>query len=838
MMNHPLVKKALPHFIAVVLFLAIALLYCKPAVFDNKVLQQSDIAAFNGAIQNSVEYSKKHNGKYPLWTNNLFSGMPTVQIGGVGGSFVIGYTYKFLTLGMNGPSQFFFLACICFYILCCCLKINTWVAVATSLGYAYATYNPVIISVGHATKMLAIAYMPAVLGSLYLIFNKKYWLGGVLMALFTGLLVGVNHLQIAYYFFIAVGIMAIFYIIYCIQQKEIKHLLISGAIGIAAVVIGIAANAELLMSTYEYQKETIRGGAKALEKNTNEDIRKDGLNRDYAFSYSMFKSEPLVLLVPRMFGGSSDNEEVAIDKSKAFEVLGSFPKELRDQLPSPSFYWGGLIDPISVGTSGPPYAGAIIVFLAILGMFVVEAKHKWWMLTAIIVTCMLSWGSYFPSFNNFMFNNFPFYNKFRAPSMIMVIPQLMLTTLAALALNKVIHTTDKAIYLKTFYKSLIALAGVFVFLFICYFQFDFISANDKILTDQVRKMGNPEISSYIKDYTNALVDDRKGLMLGDIFRSLGFILLAILAIWAFLKNWIKPLVAVSIIGIVAFMDVVMVNKTYLNESKYKDKQEDTAVFEPNQKDLQILADKTDFRVFNNSGNAFSENYTSYHFKSIGGYHAAKLGIYQDLIERQLGKAQPNVAVLNMLNTKYIIQKGRLSEGGPVVTANVQQNPGALGSAWFVKNINFVKDAEAEMKALDSFDAKQTAFVQEQFKSSISIPLDYDTSAAIKLIKNDNDYIEYQSTSNKNAFAVFSEVYYKAGWKAYVDGKEQTIIKTNYALRGLALAAGTHKIEFKFLPEGTLMGKKYGSIITILLGLMLLSLIGYIYLNNKTTKERL
>jgi hypothetical protein len=835
MMNHPLVKKALPHVIAVVLFLIIALIYCKPASFDGKVLQQTDIAAFKGAIQNSVEYSKNHGGKYPLWTNNVFSGMPTVQIGGVGGSFVVGNIHRVLTLNMDGPAQFFFLACICFYILCCCLKINSWVGIATSLGYAYATYNPVIVSVGHATKMWAIAYMPAVLGSLKLILDKKYWLGGVLTALFTGLLIAVNHVQIAYYLFLAIGVMVVFYIVDYLRNKEFKHLLIAGATGIMAVGIGIAVNAEILMSTYEYQKETIRGGAKALEISKDDGIKKDGLSRDYAFSYSMFKTEPLVLLVPHMFGGSSDNAEVSVEKSKAFEVYGNFPKDLRDQLPQPSFYWGGLIDPISVGTSGPPYAGAIIIFLAILAMFTIESNHKWWMFAVIILTCMLSWGSYFPSFNNYIFNKFPFYNKFRAPSMIMVVPQLMLTTLAALALNKLILTTDKSAYLKKFYYSLIALLGVFIFLLICYFKFDFVSANDKTMLEQVKAMGNPQVSSAIKDYVEALSEDRKGLMLGDIFRSLGFILFSAGMIWAFLKNWVKPLRVVLLVGLAAFIDVVMVNNTYLNETNYKEKEEDTTTFEPTEKDKQMLADKSDFRVFNMSGNAFSENYTSYHFKSIGGYHAAKLGIYQDLIERQLGKGQPNLSVLNMLNAKYIIQKGRLSEGGPIVTVNVQQNPGVLGSAWFVEKVNFVKDAEAEMKALDSFDAKQNAFVQEQFKSNISIPLEYDTSSSIKLIKNDNDYIEYQSTSGKNAFAVFSEIYYKTGWKAFVDGKEQPIIKTNYVLRGLALTAGNHKIEFKFLPEGYKKGVQYGRINTIVLGLLLLSLIGYLYVENKKKK---
>ncbi|MEI8060518.1 MAG: hypothetical protein WCG67_10205 [Ferruginibacter sp.] len=380
-------KALVPHVIAIGIFLIVALIYCKPAL-EGKVLQQHDISQWKGSIQNSVDYSKAHNGQYPLWTNGLFSGMPAYQIGGIGGNAVGAYTHMILTMGLPKPVHFFFLACLCFYILCMCLCIKPWVGIIGALAFAYATYNPVIITVGHETKMLAIAYMPALLGALLLLLDKKYWLGFVLTALFTSVIISVNHVQIVYYLFIALGVMGVFALVRAYKEKQIKHFATAASLAVVAVIIGIATNAEVLMSTYEYQKETIRGGGTVLtdtvggkKANTS-----NGLDKDYALAYSMGITEPFVMMVPHMFGGSSDKEELSQDKSKAIEVLSALPQELQQQLPM-AYYWGGIKD---VGgnlmTSGPPYSGAIICFLAILGMFVLDGKHKWWMFSAIILT--------------------------------------------------------------------------------------------------------------------------------------------------------------------------------------------------------------------------------------------------------------------------------------------------------------------------------------------------------------------------------------------------------------------------------------------------------------------
>jgi hypothetical protein len=337
------------------------------------------------------------------------------------------YTHAILTLGLPKPIQFFFLACICFYFLCQVLRINPYLSIFGALSFAYATYNPIIISVGHDTKMWSIAYMPALLGSILLVFDRKYWIGAGLTALFTSVMLAMNHPQIDYYFFLAVTIMTIFFIVRWIRQKELAHLTKALGFTLVAGIIGVLVNAVTILSTYEYQKETIRGGHSDLTQVEKGDA-KTGLSKEYAFDYSMEIAEPLVMMVPRMFGGSSDKNEKEED-SKAVEAIQSLPPELQQQMPL-SFYWGGI-----GGTSGPPYVGAVVCFLAILGMFVLDNKHKWWMLATIILTIMMSWGSYFESFNTVLYNMLPLYNKFRAPSMILVIPQLLLPILAVLTLQ-------------------------------------------------------------------------------------------------------------------------------------------------------------------------------------------------------------------------------------------------------------------------------------------------------------------------------------------------------------------------------------------------------------------
>lgn len=826
-MNKDLFKKFLPHLIAIGIFLVIAVIYCSPAL-QGKVITQTDITHWKGSVQQSLEYQKTHGGKGPLWTNSLFSGMPAFQIGAVPyNNIVPGYVNMIMTLGLPKPISFFFLACVCFYILTQVLRMRPWVGVMGALAFAYATYNPIIISVGHETKMFSIAYMPAVLASVLLIYEKKYLLGAALTALFSATMIAMNHLQIVYYLVIAIGIITVFFVIRWIQQKDFKHLITALAFTAGAAAIGLLTNSINLLSTYEYQKYTIRGGASYLTDTTTKKstTSKNGLDEDYAFAYSLEIPEPLVMAVPRMYGGSSGFSEIDENKSKAIEALRAMPEQLQQQLPI-SAYWGGITDiGGSVGTSGPPYVGAIVCFLAILGFFLVDKKYKWPILATIIIAIMLSWGSFFKAFNNIVFDVIPFYNKFRAPSMILVIPQLLLPLMAALGVNAFVDKDDKKALWPQLKKGLIATGILFGVLLLLYMSLGYLSSMDNEILKQVRNSGQQQLIDAVRPFFDGLKADRKSLFLTDIFRSLGFIALAALVLWLLLRNTIKPVVATVLLTVFVFIDLITIDNKYLKKENYQEKSDNEMIFQKTAYDDTIRADKSYFRVLNFAPDRFNENITSYTHNSIGGYHAAKLRIYQDIIERQLGNN--NIAVVNMLNARYFIQKETNSQSPQYGhTVAMQRNNGALGPCWLIRHIQFVKNADEEMNALNHFNPSDTAFVQESFKSSIAAMPVWDSTASIQLIKNDNDVINYSFNASTNQFAVFSEVYYPAGWKAYIDNKEAPIVKTDYVLRGLAVPAGKHDIRFEFKPEGYYKGK---TITSIFQGLLLILLAGAIFM---------
>jgi hypothetical protein len=816
-------KKLIPHGIAVLVFLVVAVIYCKP-VLEGKVVAQHDITHWKGSIQQSIDYSTTHDGVYPLWTNSMFSGMPTFQIGYSGNNKIPWIAHQIFSLGLPKPINFFFLACICFYFLSVVVNIRTVFGILGSLAFAYATYNPVIISVGHDTKMLSMAYMPALLASLILIYEKKYWLGAGLTALFTSVLIIQNHPQIAYYFFIAVAIMTIFYAARWIRNKEWPHFTMAAVFTIVAALVGVLTNAVSLFSTYEYQKETIRGGGTELRDTTaNKENATNGLSKDYALSYSMQLTEPLVMMVPQMYGGASDKLVVPQEKSKAFEALAQIGQQnietisqqiginLFNMLPT---YWGGMNKPGEAGVSGPPYIGAIICILAIFAMFVLDGKHKWWILTAIGVTIIMSWGSYFEAFNGLLYKYLPLYNKFRAPSMILVIPQLLIPFLAVLGLEKFTSVQDKKTLMPAFKKGSIVTGALLIIFFVMYAMFDYLSDGDEQLLTQIRSMGNGQLSQMFSMFFEGLKEDRKALMMTDTLRFLGFGLLVVLLLFLAIRKTISPLVLGVLLIFFTLIDLFTVDTKYLNSENYKEKQENELAFVKTKFDEEILADKSQFRVFNVSGNAFSDNITSYYYNSIGGYHPAKIAIYQELIENQFMRRQPNKGIIDMLNTKYLLQKDQNGQ-----TQAIQRNDSALGNCWLVKNIIYVKDANEEMKALDNLNPADTAIVQEKFKADITQPV-ADSAATIALVKNDNDIVTYSFNAASNQFAVFSEVYYKNGWKAYIDGKEAPIVKVNYVLRGLSVPAGKHDIKFEFKPQGFYTGKSITSIFSILLLIIL------------------
>jgi hypothetical protein len=791
-------KAIYPHLIAVAVFLIVAVIYCKPAL-EGKVLQQSDITQWKAMYEDQRKV-KEETGTLPLWTNGMFSGMPGYQIAmEVDNPFTIGYVFQLLTLSLPKPFYFFLLASICFYLLTQIMGINPYLGIFGGLSYAFATYHPILISAGHETKMIALGYLPAFIGGLMLIYEKKYLLGLTCTALFTGLMISANHPQISYYAIIIAFFMTAGYLIQWIKTKAFKQMFIALGISLAGGIIGVLCNIVVLATTFEYSKESIRGGSVLADEKSNNN--KTGLNKDYALSYSFNINEPLVMMFPRIFGGSSGNLEVAEDESKAIEALQQMPQELGQQLQGYlQFYWGG----ITRGTSGPPYSGAIVCMLALLGISFIPNKHKWWMMAVTILAFMMSWGHYFETFNVFLLEHLPMYNKFRAPSMIMVIPTFVFVMCAMIAAQYILFQNEEKAHEK-FKKGLYVVAAVFIFALSIYISADFKSEGDKMLMDQVSQIQDPQqkeaIMPSIRNFIDGLEEDRKSLFIGDFIRSLIFVLIAAVTLWLFMKKKIKVTIALLVIVLFSMIDLLFIDSKYLNSSNYQDPTEYEQNFSASPVNLEILKDTTTYRVFDISNGvetAFNGNaLTSVFHHSIGGYHAAKLSIYQDLIEKQLYKFPNCTPAIDMLNTKYIIFRDPKTN-----QVTYQLNPNAAGACWLVDNVSTIKDPAKVMSSLDSLKIRTEAVIETELTTKVGPNIIGDS---IWVLNNNNDGINYQSNTSGNRFAVFSEVYYKKGWKAYIDGKETNIYKTNYVLRGIIIPAGKHEIKFEFKPTSYATG---------------------------------
>jgi hypothetical protein len=803
-------KKLLPHIIAVVIFLLVAVIFCKPAL-EGKVVYQHDLQGWRGMVQQSLEFKEKH-GHYPLWTNSLFSGMPAYQIMMEGSHKIsMGYLEYIIGAGLPQPINFFFLACICFYFLCIVLRVNPWVAIMAALAYAYSTYDPVIIMVGHVTKMASMAYAPAVIGAYLLILHKKYWTGAGLLILFSFFMISQNHVQIVYYTLLIALAITIAYAIRAFKEKEVPHLLKSGTIALIAGLVGLAASSITLVPTYEYAKDTMRGGKSELTDTTAANAgnkTKGGLDKDYAFNWSYGIDETLTLAVPGILGGSSGGE--LDEKSKTAQALSEqgLPEETAAQiargLPT---YWGA-----QPNTSGPVYVGAVICLLFIFGMFYLDNKHKWWILGVTVFAIMLAWGSNFKAFNYFIFDFMPGYKKFRAPTMALVIPQLTMSLMAALTLHKLLFGNDsREFMLKKLKQAGIGAAVLTGLMVMLYFTYGYSGENDSRLKESYSQQmlmsvsqgqqPTPQMQQQADEFgqtiVRALSEDRKSMFGGDLLRSILFMAAAFLLLWFFAKGKLGSLmVAVAMIVLVVF-DLLPVGKRYLNENSFVEKTAIEDEFTVTNADRMIMQDPNykNIRVFNTTSpnGPFSDASPSYHFNSVGGYNPAKLAIYQDLIERQLSKG--NMAVFNMLNTKYFVVQDP-QNGQPVA----QTNGDALGNVWLVKHVQVVENADAEMKAIDNFNPKDTAFIDKRFQAKLKGQPQFDSAASIRMIENLNDKITYEYNAATPQFAVFSEIYYDKGWNAYVDGSKTDYVRTNYVLRGMSLPAGKHAIEFRFEPK--------------------------------------
>ena len=821
-MKNPLLKKILPHFIAVVIFLIVSILFCKP-VLEGNVLNQHDTVGWKGMAQNSFEYKDK-NGHFPLWNPNLFSGMPNYQVAMEGKSVLPDLT-KIFSLGLPKPVNFFFLACICFYILCLALRIRPVVGILCALAYSFCSYNPVLVNAGHDTQILATAFMPLLLAGLIFTFEKKYWLGLALTTYATYQEIGVNHLQVSYYFLLIAAAVTFSYLYVWIKNKDWKHIGMVAGVTIIAATIGLAGNALTLMTTSEYAAYTMRGGKDiSITGDKVEKAKTSGLDTAYAFVYSLGKAETVTFLMPNAFGGSSGKStgegSHVVSKLTAKGVPESDAEQLAQGLPR---YWGLLY------TSGPAYLGVIICLLGLIGFVIVKTPFRWGLLAATLLGILMSWGKYLPGFNTFLFEHLPMYNKFRSPAFAQVIPQFCIAIIAALALQKILfEEKSKELFKADFKKILYTIGGLFALLGIMYVALDYSSPQDPELKSYMLQMtkGNEEIARGV---ISGLKEDRKALFGGQLLRTLGFAILFVGILYAYLKNYLKPLVVAIILIVISTLELGITSKEYLPDESYVPADEFTSInFTPTAIDQQILQDKSpNFRVFNMAGDAYNESRTSYFHKSIGGYHPAKLRIYQDVIEKYLS-GRPNPAVLNMLNAKYIIVQDPQTKQDAVIP-----NPDAFGPCWLVKNIKIVDDRVAAIIALGNTNLKDTAIVEKSFNASVVQP-QLDSASSIKMTKFDNDAIEYEANCTGPEFAVFSEIYYPLGWNAYVDGKKTEYLNVNYILRGLSLTAGKHTVKFVFEPASV---KKGTSIMFIASIFILLIFVGGLFMAWRTSNMK-
>ena len=791
-MNNPLLKKFLPHIIAILLFLIVSVLFCKP-VLEGNVLNQHDNVGWKGMVQNSFEYKEK-TGHYPLWNPNLFSGMPNYQVAMQGKSVMPDFT-KIFSLGLPKPINFFFLACLCFYILCLTLRIRPVIAMLAGLAFAFSTYNPVIVAAGHDTQMLATAFMPLLIAGLISIFEKQYWLGLALTTYATYQQIAVNHLQVTYYTFLIAIAITLCYLYVWIRNKDWKHIGIAAGITLISAIIGIAGNALTLKTTSEYARYTMRGGKDIhIEGDSVTVAKTSGLDTSYAFEYSLGQAETVTLLMPNAFGGSSskpagENSNV-VDKLKEKGVDENNATQFAANLPA---YWGKL------STSGPAYLGVIICLLGIIGFVVVKKPIRWGLLGITVFGIFMAWGKYFPGFNVFLFENMPLYNKFRAPSFAQVIPQFAIGVIAALSLQYLLfEEKTKEILKSDIKKVLYAAGGLFAVLGMMYFSLDYASLNDAaIMSNVAEQTKSDEIARAV---IAGLKADRSSMFGGQLLRAAGFCLLLLGILYAFLKNWLKPVTAAIILLVVSSLELTITSHEYLNEENYVAADEYSNInFAPTANDQQILQDKDpNFRVFNMAGNPYNESRTSYYHKSIGGYHPAKLRIYQDVLEKYL-YGSPNQGVLNMLNTKYIIVADQQTRQPRAI-----MNPEPNGPCWLVKNVKLVDDRVAAILAIGNTDLKDTAIMVKSTATNLIQP-QWDSTASIKMTKFDNDTIEYETNGSGPQFAVLSEIYYPVGWNAYIDGKKTEYYNTNYILRGIPVPAGKHVVKFVFEPASVKSG---------------------------------
>jgi hypothetical protein len=792
-------EQILPHLIAILIFLLITVAYFKPVFFDHKSLSQHDILQWRGGAQELLDF-REQQGEEALWTNSMFGGMPGYLISTKWGIGLLSGVQSVITLGLPHPVKLVFLSFLCFYILLIVFKVRPYLAIAGALAFGLSSFNIIGLGAGHNSRIAAIAYMPLVLAGVHLAFTRSRLAGLALTALALALELHANHLQITYYLALIILIYLLAQGISAMRQKQFANYFKTGMALLLAAVLALGTFLGSFMSTMEYSKYSIRGKSEITQ---SENENADGLNKSYAFQYSNGIFEPATLLIPNILGGS--NQQALSTDSHVANFMrknGVAENQIAQQISAMPTYWG------QQPNTAPYYAGAITIFLFVLGIIMADRKLLAWTIPMIILGVVLSWGSNFSSFNYFMFDYFPGYNKFRSVTFAMIMTIMLVNLLGFIGLERLFGKGDSKETLRQLIIAFGITGGLSIILAMVAGIFSFSGAIDARLPDWL---------------INPLMADRKAMLQADAFRSFVFILLAAAVIFAAIKSKVKYSVAALILIALVVFDLWTVDKRYLDESKFS-RNVNRNHFSTTEADKVILNDEdANFRVFDLI-NPWNDARTSYYHKSLGGYHGAKLRRYQDLITSGLAGEQQQVItslqesgslptsmnIINMLNTKYLV-------AGPSAQA-VIPNYEAYGNAWTANNIQLVNNPDEELAATVQLNAKTNAIVDQSKFSEAKAG--YSGQGTITLTSYQPNELKYNASLTGESFVVFSEIYYPEGWQATIDGQPAKILRANYVLRSLEVPLGEHEIIFSFKPKVY----SYGNIVTTSSAILILLIV--------------
>ena len=836
-------KKSIPYLVALAIFIILSLIYSAPQVFDGKVLQAGDrISGVGMARESNVYMADGHN---TFWTGSMFGGMPTYQINaGKYPSPTIDIPYgKITRLGFGGLMALFMGYFIGFFILLRAFKVNEWLSIIGSIALTLSTYFMLIIPAGHNSKVIAIALLAPIIGGFYLIYRKKYGWGAIITLIYTS--VGIMaHPQMTYYIFMLIGVLFCAELFIHIREKRWKDLVVSTLIFAVCFGIGVGTQITPFMANREYAKETMRGGHSELEKDNDATNKTEGLDLSYITQYSYGIGETATLLIPGAKGYASSYNVGT--NSKVFQAMvqnGMSNRQAAEYCKGMPTYWGGV-----EGTSGPVYAGAIICFLFVLGLLIVNGPYKWALLAATVFAILLSWGYNFMPLQELFANHFPMYTKFRAVESILIVAEITIPLLGFLALREIMdNKLDKKKLIKDIYISGAVTAGICLLAFIASFFLDYTWGRDADIFAQW-----PEWLS------SAVVAERGAILRVSAMRSLVFVLLGAVLVWLFVQEKLKFGYFAAILGVLVLVDMWTIDRKFFNDDNFIKEKSYKSYFAKKPWEEAILEKEKDnpsYRVFNltDPQGPFNDARTSYYFKSVGGYNAAKLRRYQDLIDAHISQEinpmyqsivqqggrlylTPNDStgypVLNMMNMKYAVISAGENNGQLVV-----ENPNAMGNAWFVDNVVVAQNPNEESDALNTIDLHNTLVTDVKFNDFVKDFRPHrDTTAKIQLTKYAPDHVEYDYTAAEDGIAVFSEIYYPYGWNAYIDGKPTEHFRANYALRALNVPAGQHHIRFEFRPATIEKWGKVAIASKYVMNLTILSIIGFAIYRNVRRKK--